>query len=342
MKRIFIISFVILTCFIIILNLKNDKKYIEKDGVMLALTLDGERINKIPESNNYYVHVQCTNGVGKWLAEEWKLSVEEINGNVICNIDFISTPNTLINEVENKTLVNINGYRYNGKNPNNYIWFNNEIWRIIGSVPVCLEASCGESGTNLVKLIRNDSLGKLVINTNSDSRWSDSHLYTVLNSYYYGKSSGTCYSYESTATGFCDYSQLGIVPNGYYGKMVKNVYWNTGKSSNSTAFRGFYQNEIQTQSVLGYIGLMNISDLTLANEVENTTNLDNWLYRYSNEKNLTIYTDAQWCVCANYAGELSVCDGDFGGHVRPVVYLDPSVYIISGDGTSNNPYQIGM
>ena len=123
--------------------------------------------------------------------------------------------------------------------------------------------------------------------------------------------------------------------------MVKNVYWNTGKSSNSTAFHGFYQNEIQTQSVLGYVGLINASDLTLANDEDNTTILDNWLYRYSNEKSLTIYTDAQWCVCANHGG-FEVCYGDFGGHVRPVVYLDSSVFIISGDGTINNPYQIGM
>ena len=29
-------------------------------------------------------------------------------------------------------VVNENGYRYEGKNQNNYIWFNNELWRIIG------------------------------------------------------------------------------------------------------------------------------------------------------------------------------------------------------------------
>ena len=27
------------------------------------------------------------------------------------------------------------GYRYQGENPNNYVWFNNEMWRIIGSIP---------------------------------------------------------------------------------------------------------------------------------------------------------------------------------------------------------------
>ena len=31
-----------------------------------------------------------------------------------------------------------------------------------------------------------------------------------------------------------------------------------------------------------------------------------------------------------------------GYAVRPVVYLDSSVYIINGDGTEGNPYQIGM
>ena len=47
-------------------------------------------------------------------------------------------------------LVNENGYRYEGKNPNNYIWFNNEYWRIIG---VFDSTSHGQSEKNMVKII---------------------------------------------------------------------------------------------------------------------------------------------------------------------------------------------
>ena len=47
-------------------------------------------------------------------------------------------------------VVNEKGYRYEGKNPNNYIWFNNEYWRIIG---VFDSASHGLDGKNLVKII---------------------------------------------------------------------------------------------------------------------------------------------------------------------------------------------
>jgi len=34
--------------------------------------------------------------------------------------------------------------------------------------------------------------------------------------------------------------------------------------------------------------------------------------------------------------------GNSAAEVRPVIYLDSSVYIVSGDGTEGNPYQIGM
>ena len=42
-------------------------------------------------------------------------------------------------------------YRFEGKNPNNYVWFNNELWRIVG---VFNNTTHGVSGKNLVKIIR--------------------------------------------------------------------------------------------------------------------------------------------------------------------------------------------
>ena len=47
------------------------------------------------------------------------------------------------------------GYRFEGRNPNNYVYFNNEFWRIIG---VFDENSHGQTGKNLVKIIRNNSI----------------------------------------------------------------------------------------------------------------------------------------------------------------------------------------
>ena len=49
-------------------------------------------------------------------------------------------------------------YRYEGDNPNNFIYFNNELWRIIG---VFSDNTHGKTGQKLVKIIRNDSIGAI-------------------------------------------------------------------------------------------------------------------------------------------------------------------------------------
>ena len=83
---------------------------------------------------------------------------------------------------------------YTGANPNNYVWFNDEMWRIIG---VYNEDTHGQTGKQLVKIIRNDTLivsddnwvawdlketsvGSSVANNGSDD-WSDSQLMLMLN-----------------------------------------------------------------------------------------------------------------------------------------------------------------
>ena len=99
--------------------------------------------------------------------------------NSSCNITFTpKTPTTLellSTVVNNKATRNENGKRYQGKNPNNYIWFNDELWRIIGNVPVCLTSGCSTT-ENRVKIIRNDSIG--AIKYGSNSTWMGSNIQT--------------------------------------------------------------------------------------------------------------------------------------------------------------------
>ena len=73
-----------------------------------------------------------------------------------------------------------NNLRYVGVNPNNYIQFNNELWRIIG-VMNNIETESGEN-KSLVKVVRNESLGEYVwdssLNTinngNGINQWGES------------------------------------------------------------------------------------------------------------------------------------------------------------------------
>ena len=70
-------------------------------------------------------------------------------------------------------------YRYIGSNPNNYVTFNNETWRIIGVFSV-------DDGTGNVeerlKLIRDESIGNMAWDSNNTNDWPNATLNTNLNS----------------------------------------------------------------------------------------------------------------------------------------------------------------
>ena len=255
------------------------------------------------------------------------------------------------------------GIRYEGKNPNNYIWFNNEYWRIIG---VFDSASHGVSGKNLVKIIRADVLDGLAWDKSNTNNWDTSSLNKLLNGAYYnaqdGTSSGYCYGYSTTATANCDYTKRGI-QSGYRG-MIANVTWHLGGySSSSATAEAFYGYERGTTvysgrptSTTGYIGLMYPSDYgysVLSSSCARTTYLDSygsgtcegqsWLYGKGYEWTLTPFSSSRYNVFHLYSvGIVSYDYADTGFSSRPVLYLDASVYKIDGDGSQKNPYIVGM
>ena len=255
------------------------------------------------------------------------------------------------------------GIRYEGKNPNNYIWFNNEYWRIIG---VFDSASHGVSGKNLVKIIRADVLDGLAWHKSNTNDWTASSLKSLLNGAYYnaqdGTSSGYCYGYSTTATANCDYTKRGI-QSGYRG-MIANVTWHLGGySSTSATAEAFYGYERGTTvyserptSTTGYIGLMYPSDYgysALSSSCARTINLSSynsatcagqsWLYGKGGEWTLTPHSSYSGRVFfLNVSGFVGNDGASRGFGSRPVLYLDASVYKIDGDGSLNNPYIVGM
>ena len=327
-------------------------------------------ITEFPSGTNYTVSVDCGDtGVGRWLSEEWKLAVEDINGNVKCNVDFYARKDSdkLSNVVQSNATTNENGYRYSGKTPNNYVWFNNELWRIIGLVPVCTSASSGtcSATTNLVKIIRAKSIGGLAYDAKSSGYtglWGSNTLYTLLNSYYYGKQNGTgtsyCYGYQTTAVADCDYSEIGISSESsdYYSQMIEDVYWNIGASVNSATPGTVYGTESATVTTnTAKIGLMSASDYGYAAVVSGySTNLSayntaaitgtNWLYGQAYEwTNIQYSSTPDLALYVFFNGGVFYVNGVTVGYaVRPVLYLDAGVYKISGSGTMADPYMIGM
>jgi len=334
-----------------------------KDDVTIAISTDGES-GVMPSSGKYTNSATCSSGSIAWSDKYQRIEIGDLTKQSMCNLTFIkdtSSKTLLKTEVENKATTNTNGYRYSGTNPNNYLWFNNEMWRIIGSVPVCLTSSCGTNTTNLVKIIRNQTIGSLVYDV-STYAWGSNTLYKILNNYYYGAQNGTgtdyCYGSANTSAKNCDYRVTGISKNGYYGKMVKNVYWYTNvvsSISNLTAAQ-FYTNEIKTSNIQGYVGLMSASDYGYAanNSYHNTIvsaynsadiTASNWLYvgqSYFFINKQSTSTSTSTIIAILGQGGVSGSVSNVGNSIRPVVYLDSSVYIISGDGTESNPYIIGI
>ncbi len=375
-KRILIVSVIALIIFISIIGVNyntNNTKAFTKDGVTYALTLDGASVNNFPSKGMYRVDVECNNATGKWLYDEWKLAIDVINGdNITCDIAFNTISknylNIYITSLSGTTqgdgqVVSENGYRYEGKNPNNYIWFNNELWRIIG---VFDEASHGQSGKNLVKIIRADSLGGLAWHKSNTNDWTAASLMNLLNGAYLnagdGTDSGYCYGFSTSVPSNCDYTNTGI--NATYRNMIVNVKWYLGGYStyNATA-EAFYGYERGTTVYSGRptewegkIGLMYPSDYgysVLSSSCARTTNLGaynrltcagkSWLYGEGYEWTLTPSSSASSSVFyLNYHGALSYYNASNGYSARPVLYLDSSVYVIDGNGTMGDSYIIGM
>ena len=375
-KRILIVSIIVLIIFISIIGMNyntNNTKTFTQDGVTYALTLDGAMVNNFPSKGMYRVDVECNNATGKWLYDEWELAIENVNGtNATCDVAFVTIDKTYLNNyiigLSGNTqgdgqVVSENGYRYEGKNPYNYIWFNNELWRIIG---VFNEDSHGQSGKNLVKIIRVDSIGGLAWDKLGVNDWTQASLMNLLNGAYLnaedGTESGYCYGYSTIVPNNCDYTKIGI--NSTYRSMIANVKWYLGGySSTSATAEAFYGYERGTTVYSGRptewegkIGLIYPSDYgysVLASSCARTTNLDSynrytcaeesWLYGKGYEWTLTPHSSYLYSVfILYYSGNLDNSDAYSGNSARPVLYLDSSVYVIDGNGTMADPYIIGM
>ena len=147
-------------------------------------------------------------------------------------------------------------YRYAGVNPNNYVRFNNEIWRIIGLVNVKTEKGIEQR----VKIVRTDKVNgqkdfnKYCWDTNIvneyRNNWTTSKLKDMLNGIYYESGIGECYiENENNIQLMCNFTGDGDLPVGLNetarNMIDKEVIWNIGGSStrNDVTANMFYERE---------------------------------------------------------------------------------------------------
>ena len=264
--------------------------------------------------------------------------------------------------------------RYYGSNPNNYVSFNNELWRIIGVF-----------GNN-VKLVRKDSLGSLSWDSSEASvnsgggvnEWSTSALKNYLNTMYYGGTSVTCYDGQYKKEVTCPTNKLDDASK----TLIDNHTWKTGAPIRETlhdsttnsldtvefykAERGTVNGKICTRGLwcndtvnrtttwTGYVALPYITEWAYASS-ENDCNTmidqsstykcknNNWMHRGDSTWYLSPGADSGraslvWSV--NGAGEAYRDSASNSNGVAPAIYLKSNVLIESGNGREDTPYTL--
>ena len=200
--------------------LKKDSEYIEPgyiattfDGKKLDVNVMGEvNVNKLGEYDIIYIAEY--KGVEKKIRR--KVIVAE---NLVTYITNLYKTNNILNNLKKDNTPDSN-IRYYGSDPNNYVRFNNELWRIIGVF-----------GNN-VKLVRSEKLGNLSWDSSESSinsgwgvnEWSQSDLKNYLNTMYYGGTEVTCYGGRNNQTTTCPTGTIDETSK----SLIDNHTWNTG------------------------------------------------------------------------------------------------------------------
>ena len=248
------------------------------------------------------------------------------------------------NQGELTTSTSPREYRYIGANPDNYIQFNNELWRIIGIFD------------GQLKIIRNESLGEMVWQEdNSDeTNWYLSSLKTYLNNDYYNT----------------------INENDKL--KIDNYTWKLGASSDyKETAQSYYENERNSSEAkwIGKIALIYPSDSGFATSGGSTTNRssclakelynwydgkgsfadcynNNWLYGIASPPGYWAVTSSIDSIPVTRAPAPTAHDQVFyiserypfldnreNYHgVLPTLYLKSDVEFSGGTGTNTDPY----
>ena len=237
-------------------------------------------------------------------------------------------------------------YRYIGAAPNNYVTFNNELWRIIGVFTV--EDKNGNTEERL-KIVRNEKLANnRPWDANTSNEWSTASLNRYLNGNYYN-------ALDDTSKGMIADTKYYLGGSSAQNNLKGEDYYNFERGT--TVYSG------RSTSWNGKIALMYPSDYsyTYALGVDNTcySNGNNcrtsaggmpengWIYNTnSNSKQWLLspysgYSDYVFFLFGT--GDVATYNGVANSYgVRPTLYLSSQVKITSGDGTEQSPYRLKL
>ncbi len=248
-------------------------------------------------------------------------------------------------------------YRYIGANPNNYVKFNDELWRIIGVFDV-------DDGTGKIekrlKIVRNESIGNYswdnkdtttgAENSYGKNNWPDARLNYLLNaghesetyggSLYWNRKSGTCYYGQNNATTSCDFTSTGLTDAAK--EMIGDAKWYLGGTANYTSSSNglashFYKYERGTTvysgrstNWTGKVGLIYPSDYGYATSGNSSTTRATCLAKelYNWDGASACYQN-DWLFKSSYMWSLSP-DSSYS---NDVFYVSSSGYVSSYTAT---------
>ena len=170
------------------------------EKVTAAQTISQIYEEKEKDSNGITPDGLQKDGTGAYNIQTVSSITEKYNVKLLGN-----TSNNIIADAETDAYDNL---RYVGANPNNYITFNDETWRIIGLFNniTTLDENGKETVESLIKIIRNDSLGEYSWDSSASdinsgygiNEWSQADLMFELNC----DSNNTNYCRDDIANGY--------------------------------------------------------------------------------------------------------------------------------------------
>lgn len=194
---------------------------------------------------------------------------------------------------------------YIGESPNNYIRFNNDVYRIIS-----IESD------NKIKIIRDSSLSREEFNSND---WNSSGSKKYLDNYFANLNS------RITTDGLF-----------YYGDISSQSFVSSLYVNNNSRYDTF---NIGLLSTYEFLKAGSCDDNTSWDKLltNNPCKTNNWLYNKSEfwlintTKGIPMYVTRDGNISYTYDGKKDV---------RPVLFLKANIGIVGGNGSSDNPFVI--
>ena len=238
------------------------KKNYDNNSINIAFYSGKEKIDIMPSKDNsenlFFSRGECDNGAYvEWNNEEWSPLIKNLSkSKTKCSLYFgkpIELGKDILTVESGDGLYSVSHdvskistdwnnteYRYAGLNPNNYVKFNNEKWRIIGLVNVKTTSGIEQR----IKIIRTaeienqKNVGFYAWDRPSgyNNNWTTSKLKDMLNGIYYNSGIGDCYQGDaisnSAILATCDFSGNNELSNGLEetarNMIDKEVIWNLG------------------------------------------------------------------------------------------------------------------